>query len=92
MRERKPYPNISDEELDRRAEETLRRMLNNPKQAAQLGQPGPHGQNHQNGPQGGHQGGGHQGGGHQGGHQNPNQPGGGGGGGGRKRRQRRRPR
>ena len=38
MRERKPYPNISDEELDRRAEETLRRMLANPKQAQQLGQ------------------------------------------------------
>jgi hypothetical protein len=30
MRERKPYPNISDEELDRRAEEALKRMLANP--------------------------------------------------------------
>jgi len=30
MRERKTYPNISDEELDRRAEEALKRMLNAP--------------------------------------------------------------
>ncbi len=30
MRERKPYPNVSDEELDRRAEEALKRMLANP--------------------------------------------------------------
>ena len=30
MRERKVYPNISDEELDRRAEEALKRMLANP--------------------------------------------------------------
>ena len=30
MRERKPYPNISDEDLDRRAEEALKRMLANP--------------------------------------------------------------
>ena len=84
MRERKPYPNISDEELDRRAEETLRRMLANPKQAQQLGQapqgnPGQHARgdgqpNHQ----GGHQ--------H---NQNQNQPGQPGRG---KRRPRRRPR
>jgi len=46
MRERKPYPNISDEELDRRAEEALKRMLAaNPQRLP--GQPGPsHGQNH----------------------------------------------
>ncbi len=45
MRERKPYPNISDEELDRRAEEALKRMLANPQR--QPGQPAPnHGQNH----------------------------------------------
>lgn len=31
MRERKLYPNISDEELDRRAEEALKRMLANQK-------------------------------------------------------------
>ena len=37
MRERKPYPNISDEELDRRAEEALKRMLANPQK--QPGQP-----------------------------------------------------
>ena len=30
MRERKPYPDLSDEELDRRAEEALKRMLNAP--------------------------------------------------------------
>jgi hypothetical protein len=30
MRERKQYPDLSDEELDRRAEETLKRMLNAP--------------------------------------------------------------
>ncbi len=30
MRERKQYPDLSDEELDRRAEESLRRMLNTP--------------------------------------------------------------
>ncbi len=29
MRERKQYPNISDEELDRRAEEVLKRMIAN---------------------------------------------------------------
>ena len=40
MRERKPYPNISDEELDRRAEEALKRMLANPQK--QPGQPSPH--------------------------------------------------
>jgi len=50
MRERKPYPNISDEELDRRAEEALKRMLAaNPQRLP--GQPGPNqgqnpGQNH----------------------------------------------
>jgi len=37
MRERKPYPNISDEELDRRAEEALKRMLNKQDQRAQGG-------------------------------------------------------
>jgi hypothetical protein len=40
MRERKPYPNISDEELDRRAEEALKRMLANPQR-----QPGQQPQN-----------------------------------------------
>jgi hypothetical protein len=40
MRERKPYPNISDEELDRRAEEALKRMLANPQK--QPGQPQQH--------------------------------------------------
>ncbi len=30
MRERKQYPDLSDEELDRRAEETLKRILNAP--------------------------------------------------------------
>jgi hypothetical protein len=40
MRERKPYPNISDEELDRRAEEALKRMLANPQK-----QPGQQPQN-----------------------------------------------
>jgi hypothetical protein len=49
MRERKPYPNISDEELDRRAEETLRRMLANPKQAQQLGHSAPANQGQQRG-------------------------------------------
>jgi hypothetical protein len=43
MRERKPYPNISDEELDRRAEEALKRMLANPQK-----QPGQHAQNGNN--------------------------------------------
>jgi len=45
MRERKPYPNISDEELDRRAEEALKRMLAaNPQRLP--GAPAPnHGQN-----------------------------------------------
>ena len=37
MRERKPYPNISDEELDRRAEEALKRMLANPKNQGLVG-------------------------------------------------------
>ncbi|MEW6690145.1 MAG: hypothetical protein AB1452_13765 [Pseudomonadota bacterium] len=37
MRERKQYPNVSDEELDRRAEEALRRMLSAP--PAQHGKP-----------------------------------------------------
>ena len=41
MRERKPYPNISDEELDRRAEEALKRMLANPQR--QPGQQAPNG-------------------------------------------------
>jgi len=40
MRERKQYPDLSDEELDRRAEETLKRMLNAP--------PRPQGQPQQN--------------------------------------------
>ena len=43
MRERKPYPNISDEELDRRAEEALKRMLANPQK-----QPGQQQQQHNN--------------------------------------------
>jgi len=30
MRERKQYPDLSDEELDKRAEEALRRMLATP--------------------------------------------------------------
>jgi hypothetical protein len=47
MRERKPYPNISDEELDRRAEEALKRMLANPQKAHQGGHGQP--QNHGNG-------------------------------------------
>ena len=38
MRERKPYPNISDEELDRRAEEALKRMLANPQKQPGLPQ------------------------------------------------------
>ncbi|HVP08470.1 MAG TPA: hypothetical protein VMT02_03030 [Burkholderiales bacterium] len=42
MRERKVYPNISDEELDRRAEEALKRMLANPQK-----QPGQHQQHQQ---------------------------------------------
>ena len=52
MRERKPYPNISDEELDRRAEEALKRMLANPQK-----QPGQQ-QNHNSGGGGGQPGGG----------------------------------
>ena len=40
MRERKQNPDLSDEELDRRAEETLKRMLNAP--------PKPQGQPQQN--------------------------------------------
>ena len=48
MRERKPYPNISDEELDRRAEEALKRMLANPQK-----QPGQHPQNNSGGGGGG---------------------------------------
>jgi hypothetical protein len=42
MRERKPYPNISDEELDRRAEEALKRMIAN-----QDKHPGQHQHQHQ---------------------------------------------
>jgi len=45
MRERKLYPNLSDEELDRRAEEALKRMLANPQKPQ--GQPSP-GSNHSN--------------------------------------------
>lgn len=50
MRERKLYPNISDEELDRRAEEALKRMLANQKVpgqpiTAQSGHGGGGGQN-----------------------------------------------
>ena len=87
MRERKPYPNISDEELDRRAEETLRRMLANPKQAQQLGQAsqGHQGQNPQSDRQP-NQGQPNQQGQGQPHHPNQNQPGRG------KRRPRRRPR
>ena len=48
MRERKIYPtNVSDEELDRRAEEALKRMLNAPPKQPQ-GQPQP--QSHRNRP------------------------------------------
>ena len=37
MRERKQYPaNLSDEELDRRGEEALRRMLANPARQPQV--------------------------------------------------------
>jgi Mn-dependent DtxR family transcriptional regulator len=51
MRERKPYPNISDEELDRRAEEALKRMLDNPKtNPHQQPRQGGQGQNHQGHP------------------------------------------
>jgi len=39
MRERKPYPNVSDEELDRRAEEALKRMLANPQRQPGQQQP-----------------------------------------------------
>ena len=46
MRERKPYPNISDEELDRRAEEALKRMLANPQR--QPGQQAPNSGNQNN--------------------------------------------
>ena len=44
MRDRKQYPNISDEELDRRAEEALKRMIAN--QEKHPGQHQPH--QHQN--------------------------------------------
>jgi uncharacterized membrane protein len=56
MRERKPYPNISDEELDRRAEEALKRMLANPQK--QPGQPQNNGGGGGGGPGGGGGGGG----------------------------------
>ena len=36
MHERKQYPNLSDEELDRRAEEALQRMLANPAKQQQV--------------------------------------------------------
>jgi hypothetical protein len=54
MRERKPYPNISDEELDRRAEEALKRMLANPKNQGLVGATtsSNHSQNHGQGGQG----------------------------------------
>ena len=39
MRERKTYPNLSDEELDRRAEEALKRMLNSPPEAPKAQKP-----------------------------------------------------
>ena len=52
MRERKPYPNVSDEELDRRAEEALKRMLANPQrqpgQQAQNGNPNNNNSNNNN--------------------------------------------
>jgi len=51
MRERKPYPNISDEELDRRAEEALKRMIMKQDQKGQQG--GISGQNHGGGGGGG---------------------------------------
>jgi len=79
MRERKPYPNISDEELDRRAEEALKRMLAKQDQKVQ-GHTG--GQNHQ--------GGGGQGG--QGGQGGPGGGGNPGGGGQNRHRHRRKPR
>ena len=43
MRERKIYPNLSDEELDRRAEEALKRMLANPQKPQGQGQGAPGG-------------------------------------------------
>jgi len=52
MRERKPYPNISDEELDRRAEEALKRMIMKQDQKGQQGGISG-GQGHQGGGQGG---------------------------------------
>ena len=40
MRERKQYPDLSDEELDRRAEEALKRMLDRPPAAPKAERPG----------------------------------------------------
>ena len=52
MRERKPYPYVSDEELDRRAEEALKRMLANPQkqphEQQQAPRKNPNNQNNQN--------------------------------------------
>jgi Mn-dependent DtxR family transcriptional regulator len=51
MRERKPYPDVSDEELDRRAEEALKRMLANPQKQPheqQAPRKNPNNQNNQN--------------------------------------------
>lgn len=39
MHERKTYPNLSDEELDRRAEEALKRMLDKPPTAPKAQRP-----------------------------------------------------
>jgi hypothetical protein len=74
MRERKPYPNISDEELDRRAEEALKRMLANPKNQGLVGATtsSNHGQGHGQGGQGGQSQGGQGGQGGQGPGNNPN--------------------
>lgn len=47
MRERKIYPNLSDEELDRRAEEALKRMLASPQKPQGQG-PGAPGGGHSN--------------------------------------------
>jgi hypothetical protein len=48
MRERKPYPNVSDEELDRRAEEALKRMLANPQKPQGQHSPGNNSNNNSN--------------------------------------------
>ena len=47
MHERKTYPNLSDEELDRRAEEALKRMLDKPAVAPKAERPGNNQRNNQ---------------------------------------------